>query len=266
MTILICLVAGMSSRFGGLSKPKQLEKVGPCNETLIEYSIKQAICIPLEKIVFITNKKTEKKFKNIFGNIYNDIPVFYIRQDYDNNLRNKPWGTLDAICCAIDIIDTNFIVINGDDIYGETTYKKGFELLNNNYRPNILGLVKTLKTLPKSGNVNRGIAKVNKGQILNLNEMLDISINNVELHDTLSNVNFLCFQPEVIYIFLRYLIEFKIKNIDNPNIEILLPNILNEMISKNEIILKYFEINENILGITNPEDSKTIKQILSKSN
>ncbi len=263
MTILICLVAGMSSRFGGLDKPKQLEKVGPNNETLIEYSINQAVGIPLDKIVFITHKKTEIKFKNIFGDKYINIPVFYIRQEYDSKLRTKPWGTLDAICCAIDLIDNNFIVINGDDIYGKDSYKKGYDLLNNKSRKNIIGLVKTLNTLPKSGKVNRGIVTIKNDKVYELIEKLNISINNTELHNTLSNVNFLCFQPEIIYVFIKYLLDFKDNNKDNPNIEILLPNILNKMIEKNEIILNYFEIENNIIGITNPQDTKYIKKLLN---
>ena len=263
MTILICLVAGMSSRFGGLDKPKQLEKVGPNDETLIEYSINQATTIPLYKIVFITNKKTEINFKNIFGSNYDNIPVSYIRQNFDHKIRKKPWGTLDAICCAVDIIDRNFIVINGDDIYGTSTFKKGFDILNNIGRKNVLGLVKTLKTLPKSGKVNRGIATVSGDKVIAITEKLNISIEDDELHNTFSNVNFLCFQPEVIYILLKYLNDFKDQNKDDDKIEILLPDILNKMLEQNEIILDYFEIENNILGITNPADSKSIKKLLN---
>ena len=97
MTILVCLVAGLSSRFGG--KPKQLEKVGPDNETLIEYFINQALNIDI-KIIFITNIKTENKFKTLFGTNYNGIPTYYAVQKYNTDIRNRPWGTLDAICSS----------------------------------------------------------------------------------------------------------------------------------------------------------------------
>jgi len=263
MTILISLVAGMSSRFGGKS-PKQLEKVGPNNETLIQYSIDQSLVNPIKKIIFITNNSSEQKFKNIFSNNYRGVPAYYIQQKYNKKYRNKPWGTMDAICCAVNMIDDNFIVINGDDIYGEETFRRGFNLLNKS-RYNLLGLVKTIKTLPKSGKVNRGIVSTNGNYVKSLDEKLNISIQNLELHDTLANVNFLCFQPEIIFILKKYLLEFKEKNDDNPDIEVLLPNILNKMIENNEIILKYFEIESNILGITNPEDSAIIKKKLKSA-
>ena len=259
MTILVCLVAGLSSRFGG--KPKQLEKVGPDNETLIEYSINQALNIDIKKIIFITNIKTENKFKTLFGTNYNGIPIYYAVQKYNTNIRNRPWGTLDAICTAAPYIDSKFIVINGDDIYGINTYISAREHFINN---NVIGLVKTIKTLPKTGNVNRGIVEIKNNVVLSLNEKLGISINNKELHNTLANVNFLCFQPEIIFVFKKYLEDFKSKHHDNKSIEILLPNILNEMISKNEIILNYFIIEHNIIGITNPEDSNIVKILLEK--
>lgn len=259
MTILVCLVAGLSSRFGG--KPKQLEKVGPDNETLIEYSINQALNIDIKKVIFITNIKTEDKFKDLFGTVYNGIPVYYAQQKYNTNTRNRPWGTLDAICTAAPFIDSKFIVINGDDIYGINSYISAKEYFTNN---NLIGLVKTIKTLPKNGHVNRGIVEIKNNVVVSLNEKLGISINNNELHNTLANVNFLCFQPEIIYIFKKYLEDFKCKHSDNQSIEILLPNILNEMISKNEIILNYFIIEQNIIGITNPEDSNIVKKLLEK--
>jgi len=257
MTSLVCLVAGLSSRFGG--KPKQLEKVGPNNETLIEYSINQALSVKLKNIIFVTNTKTEDNFKTIFGNLYKNIPVYYIKQEYNNLVRARPWGTLDAICTAIPLINSKFIVINGDDIYGEYAYKQASKYFTNN---NLIGLVETIKTLPKTGTVNRGIVKIDDKYVKSLDEKIGISIENIGLHNTLSNVNFLCFQPEIIFIFKKYLDAFKIKYENDDKIEILLPDILNEMISKNEIILESFIIEHNILGITNPEDSNIVKNLL----
>jgi len=88
MTILISLVAGMSSRFGG--KPKQIERVGPNNETLIEYSINQSLSINPSKIVFVTNKNTEHLFKQIFKDLYKGIKVEYVVQYYEQ-YRKRPW-------------------------------------------------------------------------------------------------------------------------------------------------------------------------------
>ena len=260
MTILVCLVAGMSSRFGG--KPKQLERVGPNNETLIEYSINQALNIDLEKIIFVTNQKTHHLFVELFGYEYKNISIYYSTQMYDTDIRTRPWGTLDAICCAAEHINSNFIVINGDDIYGIETFKTGYKDLNKGL--NTIGLVETIKTLPNEGCVNRGIVNVDKNRVKSLIEKLGISIKDIELRNTLSNVNFLCFQPEILYIFKKYLEQFKLDNSNDPEIEILLPDILNKMIENNEVILYYFQINNNILGITNPQDSANLKALLAK--
>jgi choline kinase len=249
----------MSSRFGG--KPKQIERVGPNNETLIEYSINQSLSINPSKIVFVTNKNTENLFKQIFKDLYKGIKVEYVVQYYEQ-YRKRPWGTLDAICCCNP--DQNFIVINGDDIYGKDTYKKGFSIVNSN--KNAIGLVKVIKTLPKTGTVNRGIVNTNKETVTNLKEMLNISYQDANyLRDSLANVNFLCFQSEIINIFKRYVSDFKEKHKGDEKIEILLPDILNIMIGKKELELHYFEINNEIMGITNPQDSSNLKDKLKNN-
>ena len=93
---LVYIVAGISSRFRG--KIKQFAKVGRNGETLIECSLKQAIPAGFSKIIFVVGNKTEKVFKEKFGENYEGIPVYYAFQFYDESLRDKPWGTTDALC------------------------------------------------------------------------------------------------------------------------------------------------------------------------
>ena len=114
---LVYMVAGMSSRFGG--KIKQFAKVGPEGETLIEYSLNQAIPAGFTKIVFIVGNKTEKPFKEMFGDSYKGIPIKYASQNFDSASRDKPWGTTDALCSAKELLDCPFIICNGDDLYGK---------------------------------------------------------------------------------------------------------------------------------------------------
>ena len=102
MTVIVFLVAGMSSRFGG--KPKPLAKIGHNNETLIEYSVNQAIINKFSKIIFVTNSKTEQDIKNLFSNKYKNIDVEYVQQKYDTNKRIRPCGTTDAICSIIKYV------------------------------------------------------------------------------------------------------------------------------------------------------------------
>lgn len=264
MVVIVYLVAGMSSRFGG--KAKQMAKVGPNNETLIQYSVDQALNNPFNKLIFITNSITEHLFKNIFGNYYKNIPVLYILQKYENN-RSKPWGTTDAICCIYNIVNEPFILVNGDDIYGIDTFTTGFNLINNSNK-NIIGCTKLYKTLPENNNiVNRGIIYTKNNYVYKMKEVLKINkFNSPELLNEFANVNFIGLQPNILKLLYIKLNNFKNINKNNNSIECLLPDMLNELIEENKLLLEYFEITFNIIGITYPEDELFVKQILNKYN
>ena len=259
MTVIVFMVAGMSSRFGG--KPKQMAKVGPNNETLIEYSVNQALTCNFSKVIFITNPKTEKLFVDIFGNKYHNTPVEYIEQVYDKTKRLRPWGTTDAIC-SITNINEPFILLNGDDIYGVDAFKKGFQMMENN-NTNIIGGLKIINTLPESGTVNRGVIFVNGNKVTGMKEMLNISKSaNPELHNKLASVNFIGLQPNVLDLLRVILDKFKKDNPNDKKIECILPDNLNELIQTGLINMEFFEITDKILGITNPGDEDIVKQIL----
>ena len=271
MTYLVIMVAGMSSRFGG--NPKQMAIIGPNNETLIEYSINQAIKNPFTKIVFITNPKTEYLFVNIFGNIYKNIAVVYIQQQYDITKRVRPWGTGDAISNLYPYFlkeekeNLNFILINGDDIYGEQTFQEGYSFLNSNYiqskNASIIGGLLVKDTMPKSGKVNRGIISIDGDSVISLDERLNISREeNPELMDQLANINFIGLQLKDLEYVYNINKKFKEENINDPKIESNLTIILNQLISTNCIQLKYFYIKNKIVGITNPGDEVILKNSL----
>jgi len=262
MVAIVYMVAGMSSRFGG--RPKQMAKVGPDNETLIEFSVNQALKQNFSKLVFITNSKTEHLFKNIFSNKYNNIDVLYIEQTYDISKRSRPWGTTDAICSLIGKINDSFILLNGDDIYGENTFETGFNMMNfsNN---NIIGGLPIINTMPEEGEVNRGVIMVNNNIVNGMREMLKISkLKNPELMNQLANVNFIGLQYNVLLLLNDILTKFKSENMDDPKIECLLPDNLNQLIEENKINMIFFEIQNKIIGLTNPEDELIVKNILSK--
>lgn len=262
MVKLVIMVAGMSSRFGGI--PKQFAIIGKKNETLIEYSLNQATKNKFSEIIFITNEKTEDLFKNKFGNIYNNIPVEYVQQYYNKKIRSRPWGTTDAICCLKQLNNFNiepFIIINGDDIYGEESFKNCLKLLNNSNK-NLIGIVNLIDTLPLEGNVNRGIVKVNTDKVLGIKEYLNINRNNTEILNSYANINFLCLQPNIINELDIILQKFKKKNINETKLEILLPDNLNELIENKKLDLNYFLINDKIYGITNKGDDIKLRHIL----
>ena len=261
MTIIVFMVAGMSSRFGG--NPKQMAIVGPKDETLIEYSVKQALTCNFSKVIFITNPKTEKLFVDIFGCEYNNTPIEYVEQKYDVNKRSRPWGTTDAICSIISSINEAFIMLNGDDIYGVKTFKKGFEMMKKN-NINIIGGQKIINNLPEEGKVNRGIIYIENDKVVGLKEMIGISkIENPELHNNFSNVNFIGLQINILKELKIILDKFKKDNEGDKKIECLLPDNLNELIKEKKLNLEFFEIKDQVLGITNPGDELIVKKILS---
>lgn len=262
MVVLVYLVAGMSSRFGG--NVKQMALVGPEGETLIEYSVKQALQNKFNKIIFITNKKTEHLFKNIFGNNYKGTDILYVEQVYDINLRDRPWGTTDAICSINGLIDEPFIMINGDDLYGEKTFEKGFELMCGSGNLNFIGSIKMDKLIPSDGkSVNRGVIFVENENVVSMKEMLNINISsNPELLKEYGNVNFICMQPNVLDKLQCILEKFKSENENSRSIECLLPDSLDILIKNRQINMKYFEITEDILGITHPGDDIKVAEII----
>ena len=228
MTYLVVMVAGMSSRFGG--KPKQMAIIGSKNETLIEYSLNQALKNPFTKIIFITNSKTEKLFIDKFGNNYKNTPIVYIQQTYDNNKRIRPWGTGDAIASLYPYFlkeekdNLNFILINGDDIYGEETFQEGYSFLNSNYIQNknasIIGGLLVKDTMPESGKVNRGIISIDGDSVISLDERLNISREeNPELMDQLANINFIGLQLKDLEYVYKINEKFKEDNVNDPKIE-----------------------------------------------
>jgi len=257
MVSIVYMVAGMSSRFGG--RPKQMAKVGPDGETLIEYSVNQALKQDFSKLVFITNPKTEHLFKNIFNNLYLGREVQYIEQKYDKVKRSRPWGTTDAICSMIGKINESFILVNGDDIYGENPFKQGYKMMNES-NDNIIGGLPIIKTMPDVGEVNRGIIIVKDNKVIGLQEMLKISKEkNPELMNCLANVNFIGLQYDVLLMLNEILLKFKEDNTDDAKIECLLPDNLNELIKDNKMNMNFFQIINDIIGLTNPEDEKIVK-------
>src|SRR3989344_3711273 len=220
---IVYMAAGLSSRFGG--KIKQFAKVGINNETLIEYSLNQAIKSGITKIIFIVGEKTEQPFRELFKENYQGIPVYYALQIYDKKERDKPWGTTDALCSAKNLIDCPFIVCNGDDIYGENTFK----ILVNHFKKNkeengaSVGF-KLINVIPEKGKVNRGIFKTNQNQ-----EVRELK---------------------------------EVFNIENRTSECLLPNNISELIQKNLLRLKLYQTPDKWIGITNPEDEEIVRKIL----
>ena len=165
---LLVLAAGMGSRYGG---NKQLDEVGPLGETIIDYSIYDAIRAGFGKIVFIIRRDIEEQVKERFVNkLKGKIEVDYVFQEITNLPegsevnpdRSKPWGTSHAIMVAKDKIKEPFGVINADDFYGAESFKILYDFLTTDKKDTNYCIVgyKMSNTLSDHGSVNRGVCKV----------------------------------------------------------------------------------------------------------
>ena len=264
---LVYMVAGMSNRFEG--KIKQFARVGPNNETLIEYSLDQAIKTGFNKIVFIVGKKTEHGFKEMFGESYKGIPIEYAFQDFDEETRDKPWGTLDSLCSAQKFLDCPFVVCNGDDLYGEEAFKNLVNYFEEKNQCATIGY-SVGEVLPEKGSVNRGIFKTDEeGNLKSIKDIFNITKENLKEkglgEDSPCGMNIFILNPELLDSLNKSLLKFKEKNKGDRKVECLLPEELTKLISRENLVMKVIPTSEKCIGITNPRDEILVRKILASS-
>ena len=263
---LVYIVAGLSSRFSG--KIKAFTEVGPHGETLIEYSLNQAIKAGFNKIIFVVGEHTEKLFKEKFGDNYKGIPVEYTLQYYNKEKRDKPWGTCDAVCSAIKLVNEPFVIATGDDIYGEKT----FEILANHFKNSNEDATiakKLIEMLPENGEVNRGVFQIDKNNyVTDGEEILKISRANFLTRGLAENsptsISIFGLHPKTLKMLNEKLKQFKEQNSDDRKIECFLNTKLIELIKEQKIKMKLYFTPEKWLGITNPDDEYKVREELKK--
>ncbi|MGG5461787.1 nucleotidyltransferase family protein [Clostridium sp. B9] len=289
---LVIMAAGMGSRYGGL---KQLDKIGPNGETIIEYSIYDAIKAGIKKVVFIIKKNIFEVFKETIGNkIEKIVETEYIFQELDTieieNVKNynrvKPWGTGHAVLCCKDVVKDPFVVINADDFYGKSTYEIIVsEIIMNkddSYKYTMAGF-KVENTLTEFGSVSRGICKVDsQNYLLSVDEKTKIKrvhsdivyeeediLTKIE-EGTLVSMNIWGLKPSIFEELEDKFVEFlNNKNIDKKKDEFYLPVVIDELIKENKAEVKVLKSNEQWYGVTYKEDKEKVGQALralSKTN
>jgi len=262
---IVYMVAGISSRFKG--KIKQLVKVTE-NETLIEYSLKQALAAGFTKIIFIVGDHTEKSFKELFGSSHKGIPVYYVKQAFNPEKRDRPWGTAEALCEIKDIIDCPFIICNGDDIYGENTFKILINHLKENYNNDIEATIgyKLANVLPEKGATHRAIIETKDNFAKKITETFNIEKSNLSKTNSKENdlcsMNIFALHPKTIHLLDQKLTSFKKENEEDRKIEFLIPNELSKLTQSSQIVMKIYPTSDSWLGITNPEDEETVRKTL----
>ncbi len=273
---LVVLAAGMGSRYGGL---KQLDQVGPSGETIIDYSIYDAIRAGFGKIVFVIRRDIEQPFKEAFiDRLKGKIEIDYVFQELSNlpkgfkvpEGREKPWGTSHAILVTQDKIKEPFGVINADDYYGSESFSilKDF-LVNDKDSSNycIVGY-KLDNTLSDHGHVNRGVCKVGAdGNLAGIVETRRIERNAGIISapkedggqillkpDDVVSMNLWGFKPSCYDILNKEFELFLKEKVTDPKSELDIPTSVDKYVKSGDITIKVLMSNERWFGVTYRED------------
>ena len=266
---LLVMAAGMGSRYGGL---KQLESIGPNEETIIDYSIFDAIRAGFTKVVFIIRKDFELVFKEKISNKFSGkIKVEYAFQDINflpegyfcPNNREKPWGTAHAILSAQDLIHEPFIVINGDDFYGMNTFKVVADYYNNGSDGFSMVSFQLGNTLSSNGSVSRGICTVVNNKLETVVEThglkrIDSQIIGdsqivADSRDPVS-MNVWGFTPRLFNYLNVMFVDFLEREGSQLKSEYLIPTVVNNLIQSKEEDVFVLNSDEAWFGVTYQED------------
>lgn len=262
---IVYMCAGISSRFGG--KIKQFAIVGTKGETLIEVSIKQALKAGFNEIVFIVGEKTELPFREKFGDSYQGTPIKYAKQSFDPALRDRPWGTTDAIVAASKVINGSFAICNGDDLYGENSFRIVHDFISGNSSECAVVGYELGKVIPEEGKTNRATFSLDKaGFVVGITEVYNIEKNSLSKmglsESTPVSMNLFGISKSTLSLLENNLKEFKKSRPNDRTSECLLPNELGKLSLKGKIRIHLLRSPDRWLGVTNPGDEITVRNAL----
>lgn len=283
---LVIMAAGMASRYGSM---KQIQQFGPGGETIMDYSIYDAIKAGFKKVVFIIRQDFAEDFKNIFEpKLKGRIETAYVFQEMNKFMgehqvpaeRVKPWGTSHAILCAREAVDEPFAVINADDFYGADAFQKAFDFLQNGCDEKTYAIVgyELANTLSEHGTVSRGVAEVDaSNNLVAINERLKISRENGQMvnenpdgskiqipEDAKASMNFWCFHPSIFDFLEKGFDSFLRENMTNPKSEYLIPFSADQFIKQGLGVIKVLPTSAQWFGVTYKEDAPVVQRSLNK--
>ena len=290
-TALVIMAAGIGSRFGG--GIKQLAKLGPHGEIIIDYSIHDALKAGFNKIIFIIRKDIEADFREVIGNRIEKIAnVQYAYQSLDDipegyslpEGRKKPLGTGHAILAARKLIDCPFAVINDDDFYGAEGFKKVHDYLTNDMdeRGSVMDLCMAGyilgNTLSENGAVTRGICEVNDDSNLkSVHETFEIRKENGRVvgqkengdpvvlpEDAIVSMNMWGLTPRFVKALEERFPAFLKTAKENPKAEYLLPEVVGELLQEGNATVKVLPTSERWFGVTYAEDRAAVEKSLKE--
>ncbi len=283
----------MGSRYGGL---KQLDHLGPSGETIMDYSIYDALGAGFDKIVFIIRRSFEKEFREKFvDKLLGKAEIKLAFQELDNipddisyhHDRVKPWGTAHAVWTARNSINEPFAMINADDFYGREAFvamanflKKKQNATDNQYA--MCGY-KLINTLSEHGSVSRGVCTVKDNYLETVEEHTHISISENDKiinrkddleknldSDSIVSMNFWGFTPGLFRFLDEKLRQFLLYNSMELNSEMYIPFVVDELIKEKNAGVEVLDCNAMWFGITHKEDKekavRNLSELVKKGN
>lgn len=280
---LFILAAGMGSRYGGL---KQLDGLGPSGETIMDYSVYDALRAGFGKVVFVIRHDFEQDFRDkVISKYEGHVPVEVVFQDITNlpegftvpEGRTKPWGTNHAVLMAKDVIKEPFVVINADDYYGPESFKLAYETLKDLEGKTgeycMIGF-KIENTLSENGGVSRGLCKVDEnGYLTGVKECHEIQRKGdalVHVEDGVEkpfpagasvSMNMWGFTPDYFGYSEKAFVKFLQEHGNELKSEFYIPTVVNDLIQNGEAKLKVVQTPSKWFGVTFAADREaTVNQ------
>lgn len=283
---LLILAAGMGSRYGGL---KQIDKIGPSGEAIIDYSIYDAIRAGFGKVVLVIRKELEPDFREFFGHkLDGKIDLRYVYQELDNLPdgitappdRKKPWGTAHAVLVADEAINEPFMAINADDFYSLEAYKAVAAHFASNPDPTKHAMVgyQLRLTLSEFGTVSRGVCEYSADLLLNsIREVTNIEKKSGEIGyispetgwtvldgKTYVSMNAWGFYPEIFKIFRDGFTQFIRQAKDDPKAEYYIARPLVEMMEQQLGSIQILQSDAQWFGVTYREDKDSAREKIAQ--
>ncbi len=265
---LVIMAAGMGSRFGGL---KQASPIGANGEMIIDYSVYDAKNAGFDRAVIVIRKDIETDFRAMAGRrIEKMIDTEYVFQELSDlpgsfscpEGRKKPWGTAHAVFAARNAVKNPFLVINADDYYGRTVYKKMFDSLTEKGGMAMAGY-RLSNTLSENGSVSRGICTVRDGYLLKVEEMTDITPDTDLSPDTVVSMNMWGLDTGIFGYIEKKFETFLKEHIDEPKSEFFLPSVISERMSEENLKVRVEMTDEVWYGVTYKEDAPKVHAALT---
>ncbi len=276
---LLIMAAGMGSRYGGL---KQLDSVGPNQETIIDYSVYDAIRAGFGKVVFVIRKEFYKEFKSLITDKYlGKIKVEFAFQELENlpaefscpEERKKPWGTGHAILSAKDIIQEPFVAINGDDFYGLESFKVVADYYQNGGSEFSMVAFQLDNTLSDFGSVTRGLFTLKGNKLdtvietggLIMSEKGMTSDRNIHLNGKEPvSMNVWGFTPDLFGYLESMFIQFLKEEGGALKSEYLIPSVVNNLIQTDRKSVHILHSSAKWFGVTYKEDKSYVMDEIKK--